>query len=576
MTIDIPNNDPHKSMPTAALQKGSTPWYLKKLCRSKENSMRLMIKNRQLCKELIDLKKKIEVKSSEYPDQILIRKEYHGKISYAEVEDRMNALRQMQGFEDIDWFDCKTMLPRPDTIGSSFFPEGADPFKYYQKREGLEDKIDDLLKENQCLVISGPPGQGKSTFTSYYIKSKSRNEGCLVRYISASSENDIIASFKRIAALYEIEGVEDEYLTGIVLKKLSYQGNYSITDVILFFDNVESYDDIVPYLPSSSQNIKVIITSRNPMILDEKCVFKLPPFNKKESLEYLKENLPSKFRGTDQLEKLLAEVGDKYGNTMPYAMDRIATWFKVKRFEATIDGCIEYIRTSNATGEEDPETKMLLDFLNKSENHAESWKLLQYASYLEPDFIDPLILAKLLDLSKVRDLNKLINPLFKLSLIDKVITDSGHHGITVHEIIQKAIKNYITKHKDNPKVPTLTREEIQEKLIQTLNEVMPTFDSLPEKWDEAAEVYKQVEKLLKEVDFDNLPFEDETVLKELSSLREKARNYNLYVTNKDESENIFPGIEYTPHDPVSTIGKVPGDDPSKDESNVTVIGDTGD
>ena len=263
----------------------------------------------------------------------------------------------------------------------------------------------------------------------------------------------------------------------------------------------------------------MIITARNSTVFPEEYVFKLPPFNKKESLEYLRKYLPSKFRGVNQLEKLIAEVGDNHGNTTPYHMNKTVAWFKKKDLEATIDGYIKDIRTYKEEVEEEPETKMLIDSLNKSENNAESWKLLQYASYLDPDFIDKQILSKLLDLD---GLTNVVNPLRELSLVDRVITDSGQQGI-----IQKTTKNYITKHKDNPKVPTLTHEEIQEKLIKTLNDLMPMVDRSPEEWNKAAGPYKHVKKLLKEIDFGKLP---STVLKELTSLLTKAGRYNLYAT----------------------------------------------
>ncbi|HJK87221.1 MAG TPA: hypothetical protein QKA08_05630 [Candidatus Megaira endosymbiont of Nemacystus decipiens] len=526
----VKENKPWKSVKKAAATKSTNLWILKQINRVSPDTIKKRFEDKKLAERLLELKEKYDVKGN----QLIIKEEYRNDTSIDDIVNKMQMLLELEEVRKFDWAASKhipAIAKSTPTIKSTFFPKKREDIQY-QKRQQLDDEIDDLLKDKPYLVISGPPGQGKSTFASYYIKSKSKNEGCLVRYISASSENDIIASFKQIAAGYEIKGIEDEYLTQIILAKLSDQGKYNNTDVILCLDNVESYDDISECLDNLDENVKAIITTRNPMIVvNKEYVFKLPPFNKKESLKYLKKNLPSKFRGVDQLEKLIAEVGDKYGNTTPYHMNKTAAWFKVNSVETTIDDYIKDIRTYKANGEEEPETKMLLDFLNKSENHAESWKLLQYASYLDPDFIDPLILSELLDLSDVKGLNSLVPSLQKLSLIDKVENDLGKEGFTLHRLVQKTTKSYITKHKDNPKVPTLTNEEIQEKLIKTLNDLMPMVDRSTKKWDEANKSYKHVEKLLKEIDFDKLPSEDKAVLKELTSLLTKAGHYNLYATS---------------------------------------------
>ncbi|HJK86936.1 MAG TPA: tetratricopeptide repeat protein [Candidatus Megaira endosymbiont of Nemacystus decipiens] len=150
---------------------------------------------------------------------------------------------------------------------------------------------------------------------------------------------------------------------------------------------------------------------------------------------------------------------------------------------------------------------------------------MQYASYLHHDFIDPLILAKLLDLSDVSSLTNAIDPLLKLSLIDEVVVDS-RLGIAVHGVIQKITRDYIAMAtvQEDLKGKTLTEKDC--------NRLMPMVDYAPdEKWDQASEVYKDVENLLKEIDFDNISSEDKNLLKELSSLLRKAGSYNLYVTS---------------------------------------------
>lgn len=433
---------------------------------------------------------KYDVETSEYVENAILAKKY-------DKNENDNALLK-------ETEKCHSNYNYHTNLSNSFVYEKNN---YFIEPRGIFGKIDNILNKNQYVIITGSPGVGKSSCASEYTRrvvSNSKNNNLIIRSLSASTNSSIYNQYLEIAREHGQIDV-DKLSKELVIKKVhSYLAN--IGKVILVFDNVDNYDNVTEYLKNMPLNIKLIITSRNnslPKSLNNNYQVKLAPFTKSESIKYLKLVLEDRVKSGQvsdtELNKFVEELGSPDW-AMAYKLDKVAAWFKEKQ-QAGID---EYVKKHKSGEEEGGESALLFDLLKDSPR---AWEIMQYASYLDPDFIGMQILYKLFEQSPNDKhlLDKEISRLQELSLIEFSRKDEGN-GIKIHRLTQEMIRKYVLrKNSKNIKTKHIPRRKILSSLVKIVDDLMPFVSSNPDiTWKTASNLHNNVVNLLKHASNPNI------------------------------------------------------------------------
>ena len=405
----------------------------------------------------------------------------------------------------------------PKKVCSSFINE-KDP--YFVERDKYTTKLDSIWGKYQLAIVTGLPGVGKSSCVSEYTRNLDK-EGYKIITFCADSKTQIYQEYVNLAQEFQIDISvikTDKTLVKLVNQKLVEQK----LSVILVFDNVDDWKDVKDYLINLPQNIKILITSRDINLSTEikKAQYiQISPFSMDESVKYLSDKLEDKVSSgniTEQdLTKLIKEIGNAEG-CLPYKLKQVASLLVDKRF--TIEKCIQLHKQGD---QDDVETALLLDLLKTS---PKSWELMQYSTYLNPNFINLEILYEVM-LIDHNEIMKCVNLLEKLSLVDSVYQKDGS-GLKIHRLTQDSIKKYLDRHSEQQtEQQIIPKHEIITNLTNALNDLMPSVASNPdERWSSAGKFFNNVDKILQEVKDSKLP-----PTLEQTVLYSKLGNYDNFI-----------------------------------------------
>lgn len=317
-------------------------------------------------------------------------------------------------------------------------------------------KLNEILQSQQISVIAGIPGAGKSSLALEYGYAQDK-VGARIIWIDSESKDKIMGAFRNLAIELgiDISSIDSESIIRFVSNKVR---NYRLK-VIFIFDNLESSVDIRQFLLNLPQNVKVIITSRNAALLEHinmDSVIILEPFTQKEAAEFLTNNISelqyqNASKNQIEVNKLVSQIG-----LLPYHLSQAVGYLKENK-HITINEFLE---------EQSYEKNIVYNLVRKP---SKLWDLLQYITYLDPDFITYGFLSQILGVTS-SEINCLVRKLEKMSIV-QIVKRKEQLGIKFHRLVQKDLFKYIQGKMHT--VTSLSNSEILEQLSKNLDYQMP-------------------------------------------------------------------------------------------------------
>lgn len=359
-----------------------------------------------------------------------------------------------------------------------YMPELLTSHEELVNRTDVLKEIRNRFKSSNVVVLTARSGMGKTLCAAQYAKQWRRE--MIVRFISADTSSKVDQSYREIA--YEL-GINGTSLTKGVLMQLVHKKLANSKKEFLFiFDNVDSYDDLRDYLSNLPQNIKVIITTRQPSLVPDGSIIKLTEFSLDYSKEYIKKCLAKRNLSAESIHEIIKEIG-----TLPYDLKYVVSYIIEHPFVDLKDATK---KVSNKIKD-----KLFEQLAGNTESEKMlAWEVLQCLAYLDPDYVPIEILRRFFP--KDADLlSDTIKRLENLSLLQIVLDKRENKGIRVHRNLQEEIKN-AAGHKSKSR----QKEKLQRSLLKVLNDAFPLASHRPgEGWRTAEVLYAHVKKVMAEV-----------------------------------------------------------------------------
>ncbi|HJK87158.1 MAG TPA: tetratricopeptide repeat protein [Candidatus Megaira endosymbiont of Nemacystus decipiens] len=389
-------------------------------------------------------------------------------------------------------------------------------------RQDVMKQIETILLKNSAVAISAFAGTGKSS-TAIEYGHKMKEEGALVRFITAATPDKLNISYRELAKELGINlnlcmdnknNLNMEEVFRLVHQKSAVKAD----NVLFIFDNVEKYSNIEKLVLSLGNSpIKAIITTRDKIWLPEaRSNIRLEPLCKAEATDYITKAL-GRSLNDNATGKLAEFLTSEDGLIIPHKMGKAVAFLQNNKFWS-VEKYIDYL-TNNPD-----EDEYILLFEQIAEKPI-AWNILQYASFLDPDFIDIEILRglKLGDDLELEDATK---ELEKLSLASIEYSRDGKQGIKIHRLLQEKLSDCFTIRKDMMS----DKDELVANLLLTLSKLMPYIEyiGLGDQWEQIEKIYPHVKYL-----FQNCNINLKT--KDVADLLSKMGQYQFLIMNDFDS-----------------------------------------
>ena len=259
-----------------------------------------------------------------------------------------------------------------DSIPSNFGPIDPD---YYQI-DAYFDKTHQTLKDKQVLVISGPAGVGKSSFSERYAQLHYKESGQFHSFNQC--DNETVQNFYRKLLGGKSQDLEKErliQLTNQFFRKIKQE-------ILLVFDDVEDLGFLEEYLNSLPLNVKVIITSRSSS--PKYANLNIEPFSKLQSRSFVEKLLQNK---TELLDQFVEIVGNA-----PLDLKVASRSLKAQKISLE-----QFLSEHQNIPQKENDLFYKQLFQKLARNHSNAWKLLQYISKMDPEFISYSLLEKVFE-----------------------------------------------------------------------------------------------------------------------------------------------------------------------------------
>ncbi|HJK86939.1 MAG TPA: tetratricopeptide repeat protein [Candidatus Megaira endosymbiont of Nemacystus decipiens] len=381
-------------------------------------------------------------------------------------------------------------------------------------RQDVMKQIETILLENSAVAISAFAGTGKSS-TAIEYGHKVKEEGALVRFITAETADKLNSSYRELAKELGINlnlCMDNNKNLNIqeVFRLVNQKSATKADNVLFIFDNVEKYSNIEkPLLSLGNTPIKAIITTRDKNLLPEAgSNIRLEPLCKGEATDYITKTLGKRVN-QDSADKLSEFLTSEDGLIIPHKLGKAVAFLQNNRFWS-IEKYIEHL-----TNNPDEDEYILL--FDQIASKPLAWSILQYASFLDPDFIDIEILRGLKCGNDI-ELEDATKDLEKLSLASIEYRDEKP-GIKIHRLLQEKVHDSFSIKKDMMS----DKDELAANLVSKLSELMPIIGTNPgTKWKKAEEIYPHINCLFQNC---NISFKT----KSTADLLAKIANYQRLV-----------------------------------------------
>ena len=342
---------------------------------------------------------------------------------------------------------------------SSFLP--AQISNFVGRKNFLQEIENVFIKENKksVIVLYSFGGTGKSAVASefgYRFKSINRN---YFSYWMKSDDNNLHSEYEKLAEHMNLKKDASENSENLIQKintKIKYLDDRF--KILFIFDNCDNFENIEKYIRNLEKNTFVLITTRDSSLKDKLSeknshIIYLQPFTQEESIEFLKNNIDSKVNEEDLVE-LLNLFGFSNQSIRPYILNKLVALIKLKTKLRTFKTLLNEYKNQKI----DDFTRKIInqdeifDILVKKEPN--SWKILKYSSFLDPDFIPIEIYIDMLNMSE-DEFSSAFDLLKRISIVTKE-EDEHFVGLKLHRALQDEIQQYIKSETDfNSKVTLL-------------------------------------------------------------------------------------------------------------------------
>ncbi len=388
-----------------------------------------------------------------------------------------------------------------------------EPVENYVDFQGKKELLDEELKKQDIIVISGTGGMGKSTLVAQYAHEYQQRGYMQAIWIKGTQ---IEEEFFRLAVLLEIEtnGLDSELIRNLVYGNL--QMLFGRSQILFIFDNVETREKIEKHLINLPNTAKVIITARNESLLDGIKTLRVEGFKKEEAIFYLKKGLKI---SEEDAEKMIHVVGES-----PFRLSQVAAYVKnypLKSIDELTQKYLQILKGYGANEEIYPEVEML--FRNLKEDSPRAWELLKYLAYLDAEGVSVGLIGTIMD-QTVNELEEAINKLKELSLVQ-----ANERKVKVtHRIVQGETKKALNE-EDKSQC-----QKILDKLLQVVDREFPKVNANPDNWKEVMEIIGHAKMLIEETKEVNQTIASRT------SLLSKIGAYFYYINfNYKEAINYW-------------------------------------
>lgn len=355
--------------------------------------------------------------------------------------------------------------------------------KRFTSRNAEIQTIHDCL-QSSAVALYGHTGSGKSVLAAKYGEMFSKAKDNNLLFIIEENKAEEIF-FEIAKALFDPTGLDS-----VEIKKKVYDNLQKVKqNILLIFDNVDSEyytKQVSKYFRDKPENVKIIITTKSTEYQSkfEGCVgIRVVDFTFEEAVNYIKSG--GKIPGSDkEIEALIRTVGTVIEDEIfvsPKRLRLVESAFikphpsdpdsNVKgsfdhRSVRTIPEYITLYQSIKKDGKEHPEFEIVLGLLFKRASIYErlsgnlpAWQLLQYCTFLNPDFI-PFELFEELGYER-KIVNEAFDKLASLGLWEETETpDKSRNGVKIHRLDIEETKQYRSLHKRY----SLDEEEIIERI----------------------------------------------------------------------------------------------------------------
>ena len=358
---------------------------------------------------------------------------------------------------------------------TSYIPEILTGHEHFIGRKKVLQQIEQHFTKDNIVVITGPAGIGKSTCAIEFGKRYKKQH--IVRYFNTEFKTKIDQQYRELAQ--ELNISLDQQSQNVVMQLVNSRLSSLTTKILFIFDNLDLYDDAKEYLINLPTNVYVIITSRQPRLISHIQHVVLEEFSFQEAEVYLKNSLYNRNLTTDLIQQLVKNNG-----TLPYDLKCVAAYL--------LDNpSIDNQTAINKTKIKDTLFKEFI--VNSNPTKQQAWKILQYASHLDPDFINIEIVKKLFP-TQIKLSSNALKKLESLSLVSTINNQNDQAGFRIHRNLQINIQNSAKNHKEY----SINKQNLIDHLLNVIDQLFPEVTFNPtEKWIAASSFQPHVEKLLK-------------------------------------------------------------------------------
>ena len=361
---------------------------------------------------------------------------------------------------------------------------------HFVERTDITKQLSAILanQDKGVCVLYGFGGAGKSTLAALY--GHGRKDTQIVRWIGAEESFKLQEGYEQLAQELQVAyqplakklAADDSQYCQELARMVYNALAKSSQPTLLILDNAQDASLVADYLLHRPAAIQAIITTRSSEAFEGKYdQLQLGPFSQDEGESYLEVRFKEMNRAytNPEVTSLLKEVG-----LVAQKLNLAAGYLQANKLVTTAQYIARLQALKQAGTKQQgrltlPEVALGLETLTR-----EGQQLMQYAAYLDADFIPLSLVSILLEEDDLEQLSEVASDLSRLSLMQVVSTNAGQEvGLQVHREVQASCREYAGW---SPEAALGTRETILLQLARVLKAQMPFVKSAPDnRWQQA-------------------------------------------------------------------------------------------